>query len=224
MGTVGLLGVMAAGMGAVLAGRTLARYKDAAMRPLLLFRPFTLVRRTTISDPAATFPVVRFRFAIGGTGLDGFNLGLGDHVKLARGDVWTKPKSYSPLAWGVGGSDDAGDTFDLVVKIYPRNGTSQYLDSMQVGVYLLCSLLQWLPPHAAIVFVNLICVPCVCGGGSLFGRILSPFNGAGPDKPRVPAGGRPSQDVWPFSTPDRDAESAQRRGRLQHCVLRRGDH
>jgi len=133
MSTVGVFGVVAVASVAVLAGQLWNRYAGAAIRPLLMFRSFKLIERTTVSHPEASLPTVRFRFAIEQDGMSEFDLGKGDHIKLARGDKWTKPKSYSPLVGGVGGSDETHKSFDLVVKIYPRNGTSQWLNAVQVG-------------------------------------------------------------------------------------------
>lgn len=104
------------------------------MQPLLMFRPFVLEQRSTISLPGADPPTVRFRFGMLGLA-DQFDLGLGDHVKIRwrNGTRTGKPRSYSPLAGGLGGSDPSNRTFDLVVKIYDRSGASSWLGDVNVG-------------------------------------------------------------------------------------------
>lgn len=93
-------------------------------------RAFPLIAKKTLvasNEDPVIHPVRRFTFGYPADQSLGFNLGLGDHLKVVVPGL-TKPRSYSPTS-----DPKRKGSFDLTVKIYSNGRCSQWLDSLKIG-------------------------------------------------------------------------------------------
>lgn len=95
------------------------------------FPTFPLINKETlVPADGEVLAVRRFTFGLPSGQALGFNLGLGDHLKVVVPGI-TKPRSYSPT------SDPKREgSFDLTLKIYKNGRCSEWLDSLELGTFV----------------------------------------------------------------------------------------
>ena len=103
----------------------------------MVFRPFSLMRKTVLTNGSSGEPTIQLTFALPPDEALDVDLARGERVKVMLPLTWQvppdatkgrKPRSYSPTS-------EAGrkGSFELTVKVYEHGICSRYLDSLEIG-------------------------------------------------------------------------------------------